>query len=239
MNDQDTWIEQPANQPQGQNPDLPPLPPPPPPPGSGGGRKWLLIGGLLGLVILALCVVAGYVGWRFYQGDPIALFGEAEATDPAPGQTQTALAEAVTAIVLASETPAPTETEPLPTLSLPTDTPAPVEAPTDTLVPSPAVPVFTASQALFCRLGPSSIYQELRTMNAGDSQPILGRSTSPVDGTSTWWQVEIDGRRCFVSADLGTVAGDPSSVPFVNPPPTPTPTPTATPTFTPTPTATP
>ena len=97
-----------------------------------------------------------------------------------------------------------------------------------------SAPIFTAAQGGFCRLGPSTIYQEVRTMNAGEMQPILGQSISPVDGISVWWEVEINGLRCYISSGLGSVSGDTSGVPVRVAPPTPTPTPTHTPTATPT-----
>lgn len=239
MDEEKTWIEQPLQRPATpqEEPPLPPMPPPPPPPGSGGGRNWTVIGFLAGIGLLVICAVIAFGAWRLWQSGALPFGPGASPTADSAALTLTALAGEVDEVLQATDTPVLEPTQPPPTEAPPTDTEAPTDTPTETPIPTPSVPIFSAGQALFCRAGPSTIYQETRTMNAGDAAEILGRSVSPVDGVSIWWQVEINGRRCFVSSGLGTVEGDTSALPDIPAPPTPTPTPTLTPT--PTPTATP
>jgi hypothetical protein len=192
----------------------------------------------MGIVIVILCIVAGFGIWRLVGNGTFSFGGEVTATPDPITLTQTALVEDVQDTILFTETPttAPTETVE-PTSPIATSTTAPTAVPTETQPPTSSVPTFTASQAIFCRSGPSTIYNELRTMENGMTRPILGKSISPVDGTSVWYLVEIGGVQCYVSSGFGTVNGDVSSVPTIPAPPTPTPTstPTATPTATPTP----
>jgi hypothetical protein len=239
MSNDDTYIEdQPRFTPPPEQPPLPPMPPPPEPPGS--GRNWVPLAVVMGLVIVVLCGVAAFGIWRLVQnGD--GLFGSDQTETPdSVALTQTALIEDVQDTILATDTAVPAPTDPPePTAALPTDTTAPTAIPTDTQVPTPSQPTFTASQAIFCRTGPSTIYEERRTMEGGMTRPILGQSVSPVDNVSVWYLVEIDGAQCYVSSGFGTVAGDASDIPTIQPPPTPTPTPSPTPTATPTATPTP
>ena len=240
MSNDDTFIEQPPPQqpPPSEPPSLPPMPPPPGPPVR--KRTTGLLAAIIGGVILILCLVAGFGIWRLIQGGTFSFGGEDENPDPA-ALTQTAVAGEVQEIEILTDTPVPqpTDTQAPTDNPLPTDTALPTEIPGETFTPTSSVPTFTAAQAGFCRLGPSTIYPEIRTLNAGDSRPILGRSISPVDGVSVWWEIEISGLRCYISSDLGTVSGDTSGVPLREAPPTPTPTPTPTHTPTATPTATP
>jgi hypothetical protein len=226
MDPNKTWIDAP------KTPAAPPEPPKP-------ERNWLIIGLGMGGAILVLCSVAAFLIYRLVTGTPPA--PESPATQLAQdiSLTQTALVADVQAL---AETPTPS---PLPEAAeptappAPTDTTAPETLPSDTPPAAAGPPTFTANQDIFCRLGPSTIYEEVRTMTGGQTLPILGKGISPVDGTSIWWQVEIDGRRCFVSSGFGVTEGDTSGVPAVAAPPTPTPTPTYTPSPTPTATSTP
>lgn len=241
MSNDNTFIEPPPPprfQPPPEQPPLPPMPPPPGPPG--GERNWLPLGILMGLLILILCGLGGFGIWRLYQSGAFPAGEEPTATDDPVALTQTALFEDVQDTVLFTETPttAPSATL-VPTAAPPTNTSAPSAVPSNTQVPTPTVPTFTASQAIFCRRGPSTIYQDIRTMQGGDTRPILGQSISPVDNISIWYLVEIDGAQCYVSSGFGTVNGNLSGVPTIPPPPTPTPTSTPTPTATPTATPTP
>jgi len=237
MSNDDTYIEdQPRFTPPPEQPPLPPMPPPPEPPGS--ERNWVPLAIVMGLVIVVLCGVAAFGIWRLVQNGDGRFGGDQTETPDPVALTQTALIEDVQDTILATDTaiPAPTD-PPEPTAAPPTNTTAPTAIPTDTQVATPSQPTFTASQAIFCRTGPSTIYEERRTMEGGMTRPILGQSVSPVDNVSVWYLVEIDGAQCYVSSGFGTVAGDASDIPTIPAPPTPTPspTPTATPTATPTP----
>jgi hypothetical protein len=192
----------------------------------------------MGFIIVLLCGVAAFGIWRLIQNGTIPLGNDQTETPDPVALTQTSLIEDVQDINLVTDTPTvqPTATVE-PTAAPPTDTEPPAETPTDTQVPTPSQPTFTASQAVFCRTGPSTIYQDVRTLEGGDSRPILGQSVSPVDGISIWYLVEIAGAQCYVSSGFGTVSGDTSDIPTIPAPPTPTP--TSTPTMTPTPTSTP
>ncbi|HUF39117.1 MAG TPA: hypothetical protein VMN57_11380 [Anaerolineales bacterium] len=244
MSNDDTYIEhpqpprqpQPGYQPPPEPPPLPPMPPPPEPPGS--ERNWVPLAIVMGILIVVLCGIAGFGIWRLAQGGALPFGGQATETEDLVSLTLTALVEDVLDTVIFTDTPSPEPTATVePTAVPPTDTESPTEISTNTQVPTPSVPTFTANQAINCRTGPSTIYQNVRTMEAGDPHPILAQSVSPVDGTSIWYQVEISGAQCFVSSGFGTVSGNASEIPTIPAPPTPTP--TVTPTATATPTATP
>ncbi len=240
MSNDQTYIEQPPP-PRFQPPPEPPLPPmPPPPEPPGRERNWIPLAIAMGILIVVLCGVAGFGIWRLVQSGAIPLGGDStEGPDPI-ALTQTALFEDVEDTVLFTDTPtsAPSATIEV-TSALPTEPATVTPTPTDTQIPTPSVPTFTASQAIFCRKGPSTIYAEVRTMADGQTLPILGQSISPVDNVSVWYLVEIEGAQCYVSSGFGTVEGDLSDVPTIPAPPTPTPTLTPTPTATPTATPTP
>ncbi len=239
MSDEDTWIEPKPQPPPGAEPPEPPLPPlpPPPDPSAGRSRPGLLLGLGMGALILVLCAVAAFAVYRLVAGGS---FGPGPSADDLQTQTAEALEPLPSATAPPTLPPQPTATS-APTTLPPTETTGPEDSPTPPPPPTASAPIFTAGQALFCRSGPSSVYPEVRTMNAGDATPILGQSVSPVDGFSIWWQVEVNDRLCFVSSDLGSVEGDLSGIPILAAPPTPTitPTPTVTPTATPTSTPTP
>ncbi len=245
MDDDQTWIEprKQGSRPE-QNDDfdsLPPMPPAPGPPGSGGRNRGLLLRiVIIGLVFLVLCAVGGFALWQIARTGLVPVGFIATVTPDSETIAQTAAVEETRLASIPTETPSPEPTlAPTDTLLPPTETAAPTELPTETPVPTSAAPTFTTTQAMFCRQGPSATYDVGRALNAGETYPIVGRSTSPVDGFSNWWQIDLGDRLCFVSEPLGTTRGDPSGVPVVQPPPTPTPTPTPTPSSTPTATATP
>lgn len=241
MDKDQTYIEPPApgsRKTPGSNYDsLPPLPPPPGPPGSGGGRRWLLRELVIGLVLIFVCLGGGFALWQSARSGLIPMEMIPTVTPNAAKLSRTAEAESTELASLPTITSTPEPTlEPTTTLAPPTDTLVPTELPTDTPAPTLDAPVFTTSQALFCRQGPSSTYDIGRALNADQSFPIVGRSISPVDGTSIWWQIDLGDRLCFVSESLGSVSGDAAGVTEIPAPPTVTPTPTATPTYTPSPT---
>ncbi len=140
---------------------------------------------------------------------------------PATGQPEAAASP--TATIAPADTATPTA---LPPSETPTETPTPTITPTATL----GAPIFTTSVNANCRTGPGLVYDVVRVVMAGTSEPIVGR-----DAASTWWVI-AGGARCWISNVTGTASGDLSGVPVIPAPPTPTPTRTPTPTITPTPT---
>ncbi len=88
--------------------------------------------------------------------------------------------------------------------------------------PAP-VSLLTVEGDLKIRRGPSNVYADMGTAEAGQQLPISGRS---FDGN--WWQIEYQGETAWVSGqDLAISHVE--SVPVTAGVPTPTPTPTATP----------
>ena len=92
------------------------------------------------------------------------------------------------------------------------------------------------------RSGPSTNFNVIRTLRAGEVLPITGRLPD-----NSWWQLRSGVTTGWVSASFVTVYGICTGIPVVAPPTTPTPTvptatptvATATPTITPTPSLTP
>lgn len=82
----------------------------------------------------------------------------------------------------------------------------------------PADPTFTASQNALCRAGPSKAYGVSTSLNAGQSAPIIGKSSPE---WQDWWQVNIQGVKCWIWSGLGTTSGDMSRVYVVDAPPMP------------------
>ena len=241
MDNDQTFIEQPKPG-SGKNlrselESLPPMPPAPEPPGKGGGRRWLLRELIIGLVVILVCLGGGFALWQSARSGllPMSIVPTITPNAEKLGLTAEALAAEQALLPTGTATPEPT-LEPTATLPAPTDTAEPTQPPTDTPVPTLAAPVFTTAQALFCRQGPSATYDIGRALNEGQSFPIVGRSVSPVDGTSVWWQIDLGDRLCFVSEALGSASGDVDGLEVIPAPPTVTPTPTSTPTQTPTPT---
>lgn len=140
-----------------------------------------------------------------------------------PGTAEFRVAASPTPTVAPAWASTPT---PAPPGETPTVTPTGTVTPTVTLGP----PTFTTSVNANCRSGPGLVYDVVRVVMAGTSEPIVGR-----DAASTWWVIQ-GGARCWVSSITGTTSGDLSGVPVLPAPPTPTPIHTATPTITLTPT---
>lgn len=131
---------------------------------------------------------------------------------------------------IVEETGTPTATkepEDTPTFTAAPPTEPATETPTATITPTATLgpPMFTATMNANCRTGPGLVYDVVRVVLAGASEPIVGR-----DAASTWWVVQ-GGARCWISNVTGTASGDLSGVPVVPAPPTPTPSPTPTPTL--------
>jgi hypothetical protein len=144
-------------------------------------------------------------------------------------RTAQAIAEATRRAPMATATPTPQA--PSPTRVL--ETPAPEATGT------PTSPRITANYNARVRLGPGEEYEEIDVLLEGQAADVLGRYDNL--GTGTWWLVRrigpgLDG---WVWGGAVTLSGDPSQVPYLEPPPTSTPTPKPTKPPTPTPTAEP
>ncbi len=188
-------------------------------PGSWSNKRGLAI--IAAVIALLLCtMVFGGIYAVFYYFTDAGAHPDSVATSVALSLTETAQAR-----------PSPTRTATVPaTATALPETIVPREPLTATGTSTAAAqsPRFIAAQNLFCREGPSAVYLERRTLNAGDAAPILGKGVSPVDDQSIWWLVEFNGAQCYVSSVLGSTEGNLDGLPEIAAPPTPTQTPTAT-----------
>jgi uncharacterized protein YgiM (DUF1202 family) len=129
------------------------------------------------------------------------------------GPTQTAIARKFT--------PTPGASAPQPEASLrPTETPTPVY----TLPPLTGVPILLADADTNCHIGPSSSYEIVGLLAAGETVIIMGKSDPP-----GWWYITnprthrkrpIDA--CWVWSGTTTTEGDTSGVPIIQASPNPT-----------------
>jgi len=114
-----------------------------------------------------------------------------------------------------------------------------IDVPTrPTLVPTPTPlsrdPEVTAITGANVRLGDSTSYEVVGSIQPGETVPVLGVSSYG----SGWFYVELStGQRGFVAPSVVRISGDVYSTPRINPPFTPTPPATNTPIFTVTPTS--
>jgi hypothetical protein len=81
---------------------------------------------------------------------------------------------------------------------------------------------FTATQNLYCRFGPATVYDVIGDLVPSESSAIMGRNSQ-----STWVQIQNLDRAgtCWAALSGGTVSGDLSTAPVIAAPPTPTPKP--------------
>jgi hypothetical protein len=99
----------------------------------------------------------------------------------------------------------------------PTPTPTPEFTPTPSPSPTPEFAQATANNNANVRSGPSTEYARVGQLAAGNTYRIVGQSE---DGT--WWQIELNGKPVWVSAELVSVTGNAEGVAVVEvaPPPT-------------------
>ncbi len=99
----------------------------------------------------------------------------------------------------------------------PTATPTPEFTPTPTATATPEFATAKASTNANVRSGPSTEYPRVGQLATGKSYKVTGQND---DGT--WWQIEVDGKPAWVTADLVTVTGNAEGVAVVEvaPPPT-------------------
>jgi len=148
-------------------------------------------------------------------GQSVPLETQVAAAIAATMAEQTVIANAVagTLTALPTDTLAFTYTAtPVLTASLP---------PTDTLTPSPAVPMAKVTITTNCRSGPTTAYDVLGILIAGESAQVVGRSLL----TDTMI-IRLPSRpdiTCWLWAQNASVAGNISSLPIIPIPSTPTP----------------
>ena len=209
---------------------------PPPAQRRNGCISWFLIG-LVFLVVVAVLGGAGYWVYGILTSAPAQPTALA-ITEVSNSQTQEAERLAEQLIAESTEQAALSQITPEATLSAESSATATL-APTavePSATATPAQPTFTALKNMFCRTGPSAVYEERRTLATNEQAPIIGRGISPVDNASVWWLVDKGNAECYVSDGLGRTEGDLSDVPFILAPATPTATPPATVAATPSPT---
>ena len=141
-------------------------------------------------------------------------------------------------VIVGEADSSPQENLPEPAVEQDADPPTLTLSPTltTTLTPTKGVepPTATANQDANCRSGPGPVYGAVSALPSGQSSLILGQNDS-----NNWWlidRLDAPGSSCWVWADLVSVSGDLSQVPYVVAPPTPTHTPSMTPPSTLTPT---
>ena len=184
-----------------------------------------------GIALAILLLVGGGAALMLSPGGALSVL-LATATET-PTETATATpTETPTETPTLTQTPTPSETPTTtPTFTqTPTSTATPTETPT--LTPTPATPVAAAARSLIARVGPSTTYAVLATVEPGTSLSIDGISE---DGG--WYRVALpDGSTAWVArSDSLEAFGNLNAIPVALPP---TATPTFTATFTPTETAT-
>lgn len=84
--------------------------------------------------------------------------------------------------------------------------------PAEALTPLASGATFTAVQNTNCRSGPSTNYEKLAVIPQGTQVQITAR-----DPSGKYFIVNFNGQSCWVLGDIGTVAGNPSTVPQVTP----------------------
>ncbi len=117
-------------------------------------------------------------------------------------------------------------------LSTPTETTPPLSLPTST--PTLCLPQVSVTTNTNCRSGPGQAYDYLGALLVGEQAQIVGQSSVP-----NYWIIDNPdnpGEHCWLWGQYDEVTCDPSSLPFMTPPPTPTQQATAT--YTPVPTYT-
>lgn len=172
---------------------------------------WRLVGCLVVMVLLAGCPQSDDTAPLPPTRTPMPTFTptpEGPVIDVAA--TETALADAATALAAQPPTPVPTDT--------------PAEPPTPEATPTPEAAVATVSQAINVRGGPGTNYQIIGAAQPGTQFTIKGK-----DPTGTWWQIDYNGSNGWlfgqlVSAQNTNAVAVAQDIP-APPPPTATPVP--------------
>ena len=114
----------------------------------------------------------------------------------------------------ATETPKPQEAATVTLTPLPSETPTTAPTPTITPTSTPSVPMATPlKDAVNCRFGPSTTYEQVAALLVGASAQILAKSVN-----GDWWQVQNPSGgsgNCWVSASVVVVSGNLGGIPSV------------------------
>lgn len=109
--------------------------------------------------------------------------------------------------------------EPTPTLTEITTVPEPTSTPVVESNPAIPRPIVTAGDSnVNIRLGPSSEYEIIGSLPAGESLEIIGRNVD-----SSWWQVVTPNGEGWIAAFVTTASNVDDSIPVVEVPPPPEP----------------
>jgi hypothetical protein len=157
--------------------------------------------------------VKGADGKTISQVRPL---GDANLVVAAPNEPGAISVEAV--IRDRSQVLAKTNADPIAVATYtPSPTPTPEFTPTPTNTPTPEFAQARANSNANTRSGPSTAYGRVGQLQAGQTYRIAGQST---DGL--WWQIMVDGKTVWVTAELVTVTGNAEGVAVVEvaPPPT-------------------
>jgi hypothetical protein len=142
---------------------------------------------------------------------------------PAPTPTLSANDVLNTAQAIAEQTRQAGTPTPLPATATPPPT-VPAESPTPLPSATPSAPSVTADYNANVRSGPGAAYPVIDFLLEGETATVLGRFDDP--DTGTWWSIHrlAQGLDGWVWTGAVTFGGDPSLVPYLEPPPTPEPT---------------
>ena len=90
---------------------------------------------------------------------------------------------------------------------------------TDTLIPSPTIPLVSVSTATNCRTGPGRVYDRVMVVDVGVTYEVIGKYTP-----DNYWVINLlNGGQCWLWGQYALIAGNVNSVPEMIPPPPPTP----------------
>jgi len=125
-------------------------------------------------------------------------------------QTLTAQAAAVSTTVVPSVFTA-TPTLPPPIAEA---TATPIIPPTDTIIPSPVIPLVSVSTDTNCRTGPSKFYKFVGKADVGTKFVVVGKNT-----LTNYWIIKLaDGRECWLWGQYATLEGNVNGLPEYSPP---------------------
>ena len=95
----------------------------------------------------------------------------------------------------------------------------PTFTPTDTLIPSPTIPLVSVSAATNCRTGPGRAYDRVLVVDVGITYEVIGKNT-----LDNYWVIKMpNGGQCWLWGQYASTVGDVNDLPEMVPPPTPTP----------------
>jgi uncharacterized protein YraI len=93
-----------------------------------------------------------------------------------------------------------------------------MNTPTPTPTSTPGVPMVSVSSSTNCRSGPSTYYDLIYTLNAGQTAEVVGKYSG-----GNYWVIKTPGGggNCWLWGQYATILGDVGNLPEVIPPPAP------------------